>query len=73
MILVGGLIGCNIYTSFVPLNWIGYCIRQLGANNLFSNQIGKEWKKLQYSKIRTMFVDAEKNGNLNPAEENDEE
>ncbi len=67
-----GIIGCVLTIALFPIIGFFIIIDSWGPIIYSQVRLGKNGKKYNIYKFRTMFVDAEKNGNINPAEENDE-
>jgi exopolysaccharide biosynthesis polyprenyl glycosylphosphotransferase len=67
-----GLLGCLLTLLLFPIIGLLIIIDNWGPIIYSQSRLGKNGKKYNIYKFRTMFVDAEKNGNVRPAEENDE-
>ncbi len=66
-----GIIGCILTLVLFPIIGLFIIIDNWGPIIYSQVRLGKNGKKYNIYKFRTMFVDAEKNGNIKPAEEND--
>lgn len=70
--IIIGFIGCVITLIFYPIIGLVIILDNWGPIIYSQNRLGKNGKAYKILKFRTMFVDAEKNGNFRPAEENDD-
>lgn len=67
-----GIVGCIATLVLFPVIGLFIIIDNWGPIIYSQDRLGKSGKKYKIYKFRTMYVEAEKNGNVNPAEENDE-
>jgi lipopolysaccharide/colanic/teichoic acid biosynthesis glycosyltransferase len=70
--IVGGLFGVIFIIILYPIIGLAVIIDNWGPIIYTQIRLGKSGKIYNILKFRTMFVDAEKNGNFQPAEENDQ-
>ena len=70
--IIGGLIGVIFFLCLYPFIGLAIVIDNWGPIIYSQVRLGKNGKAYEILKFRTMFVDAEKNGNFQPAEENDQ-
>ena len=70
--ILGGLFGVLFFILLFPIIGIAIAIDNPGPIIYSQVRLGKDGKFYEILKFRTMFVDAEKDGNFKPAEENDE-
>jgi len=70
--IVFGFLGSIIFILLFPFIGLLVLIDNWGPIIYSQPRLGKNGKLYNILKFRTMFVDAEKNGNFKPAEENDE-
>jgi len=70
--ILGGLFGVLFFILLFPIIGIAIAIDNPGPIIYSQVRLGKNGKFYEILKFRTMFVDAEKDGNFKPAEENDE-
>ncbi|HSM24562.1 MAG TPA: sugar transferase [Anaerolineaceae bacterium] len=70
--IIGGLIGVIFFLFLYPFIGLAIVIDNRGPIIYSQIRLGKNGKYYEILKFRTMFVDAEKNGNFQPAEENDQ-
>ncbi|PKO09243.1 MAG: hypothetical protein CVU40_10900 [Chloroflexi bacterium HGW-Chloroflexi-2] len=70
--IIGGLIGVIITIVLYPIIGLVIVLDNWGPIIYSQIRLGKNGKYYNILKFRTMFVDAEINGNYKPAEENDQ-
>ncbi|MDO9085676.1 MAG: sugar transferase [Anaerolineaceae bacterium] len=70
--ILGGFIGVILFLVLYPIIGLAVIIDNWGPIIYSQIRLGKNGKNYNILKFRTMFVDAEKNGNFQPAEENDQ-
>ncbi len=70
--IIGGLIGVLFFIILFPIIGLAIALDNPGPIIYSQIRLGKNGKPYNILKFRTMFVDAEKDGNFKPAEENDE-
>lgn len=70
--IIGGLIGVIFFLVLYPFIGLAIIIDNWGSVIYSQVRLGKNGKFYDILKFRTMYVDAEKNGNFQPAEENDQ-
>jgi exopolysaccharide biosynthesis polyprenyl glycosylphosphotransferase len=70
--ILGGFFGVIFFIVLYPIIGLAVIIDNWGPIIYSQIRLGKNGKNYNILKFRTMFVDAEKNGNFQPAEENDQ-
>lgn len=70
--IFGGLFGVLFFMLLYPIIGLAIVSDNWGPIIYSQVRLGKNGKFYEILKFRTMYVDAEKNGNFKPAEENDE-
>jgi len=70
--IIGGLLGVIFFLVLYPFIGLAIIIDNWGSVIYSQVRLGKNGKLYEILKFRTMYVDAEKNGNFQPAEENDQ-
>lgn len=70
--IIGGLLGVIFFLVLYPFIGLAIIIDNWGSVIYSQVRLGKNGKLYDILKFRTMYVDAEKNGNFQPAEENDQ-
>jgi len=70
--IIGGFFGVLFFIILYPMIGIAIILDNKGPIIYSQVRLGKNGKSYEILKFRTMYVDAEKNGNFKPAEENDE-